>query len=200
MVLCVSLRSVLARTSPQRSQSGKKISTLLDPAFLERSTESGAELLVGLDEDLAGREIDDVGAEAALLDAGVVHRRARSSPSARSPSGRPLVSLMPGEHDLRLPLDAARSARASSSSLRASRRDRQMRPAALEACRHRGVELAQDRLVGLEAEGPQEDRRRELALAVDADVEQVLLVVLELDPRAAVRDDLGEIAVRGFLR
>ena len=44
--------------------------------------------------------------------------------------------------------------------------------------------------VGLDAHGAQEDRRQELALAVDADVEKVLGVVLELDPAPAVRDDL----------
>ena len=35
-------------------------------------------------------------------------------------------------------------------------------------------------------------RRQELPLAIDADVEQVLRVVLELDPRAAIRDDLRD--------
>ena len=62
------------------------------------------------------------------------------------------------------------------------------RPRARQADRR--VELAQDRLVGLEAEGAQEDRAVELALAVDADRQDVLLVVLELHPGAAVRDDL----------
>src|SRR5262249_20081358 len=38
----------------------------------------------------------------------------------------------------------------------------------------------------------QKDRRKELTLPVDAHVEKVLGVVLELDPRAAVRNDLGE--------
>ena len=55
-----------------------------------------------------------------------------------------------------------------------------------------GVEGAEDFFVGLEAEGAQEDGAEELALAVDADVEGVLLVVLELDPRAAVGNDLAE--------
>ena len=36
-------------------------------------------------------------------------------------------------------------------------------------------------------------RRQELPLAVDADVEQVLAVVLELHPRSAVRDDLRDV-------
>ena len=56
-----------------------------------------------------------------------------------------------------------------------------------------------DDLVGrAQAEGAQEHRREELALAVDAHVEQVLGVVLELDPRPAVRDDLGDVEVLVF--
>ena len=54
------------------------------------------------------------------------------------------------------------------------------------------VEGLEDLLVGAQAEGAQEDGAQELALAVDADVEGVLLVVLELHPAAAVRNDLAE--------
>ena len=47
-------------------------------------------------------------------------------------------------------------------------------------------------LVGLaEAERLQQHRDRLLALAVDADVDDVLLVDLELEPRTAARDHLG---------
>ena len=51
-----------------------------------------------------------------------------------------------------------------------------------------GVEGAQDLFVALEAEGAEEDGAEELALAVDADVEGVLLVVLELDPASRGRE------------
>ena len=51
-----------------------------------------------------------------------------------------------------------------------------------------------DDLVGAaQAERAQEDRRQELPLAVDAHVEEVLRVVLELHPRAAVRNDLRDV-------
>jgi hypothetical protein len=60
------------------------------------------------------------------------------------------------------------------------------------AHRHRLVEGAEDLRIGRETQGPQERRREELPLPVDAHVEDVLLVVLELHPRAAVRDDLRE--------
>jgi hypothetical protein len=64
-----------------------------------------------------------------------------------------------------------------------------------------GVEGAEDLFVRLEAESAEEDGAEELALAVDADVEGVLLVVLELNPRTAVRNDLAEevgAVVRGL--
>ena len=59
------------------------------------------------------------------------------------------------------------------------------------------VERAQDVGVGFEAEGAKEHRAVELALAVDADVQQVLVVVLELDPAAAVGNDLAEVVALG---
>ena len=54
------------------------------------------------------------------------------------------------------------------------------------------VEGAQNFFVRLHAQGAQENRAEELALAVDAHVENVLGVVLELDPRAAVGNDFPE--------
>ncbi len=53
------------------------------------------------------------------------------------------------------------------------------------------VEPAQHLFVGLETEGPQNHRAEELALPVDPDVQQILVVVLELQPGAAIRDHLG---------
>ena len=68
----------------------------------------------------------------------------------------------------------------------------------------RGVEVTEHGLVGVEvlgkeAQGAHERGAQELALAVDAGVEQALGVQLELDPGAAVGDDLGavEALVRG---
>ena len=64
-----------------------------------------------------------------------------------------------------------------------------------------GVERAQNVLVGAQSQRPQEDASQELALAVDAHVQDVLLVVLELDPRTAVRNDLAQevgAVVRGL--
>src|SRR4030095_12576636 len=55
------------------------------------------------------------------------------------------------------------------------------------------VEAPDDLVGAAQTQGAEEDRRQELPLAIDADVEQVLRVVLELHPRAAIRDDLGDV-------
>ena len=55
-----------------------------------------------------------------------------------------------------------------------------------------GVEGAQNVFAGAQTQGAQEDRAQEFTLAVDADVENVFLVVFELHPRSAVRNDLAE--------
>ena len=59
------------------------------------------------------------------------------------------------------------------------------------------VERADDIGIGLQAERAQENSAVELALAVDTDIQQVLVVVFELDPAAAIRNDLAEeVALR----
>ena len=60
------------------------------------------------------------------------------------------------------------------------------------AIRSTRVERPQNVFVRTQAKSAQENGAEELALAVDADVQNVLLVVFELDPRSAVRNDLAE--------
>ena len=55
-----------------------------------------------------------------------------------------------------------------------------------------GVEGFQDLLVGTQPQRAQKDRSQELALAVDAHIERVLLVVLEFHPRTAIGNDLAQ--------
>ena len=57
-----------------------------------------------------------------------------------------------------------------------------------------------DRVVLLVADGAEQGRRGDLALAVDLDPELVLVVRLELEPGAAVRDDLGARTASGPTR
>ena len=54
------------------------------------------------------------------------------------------------------------------------------------------VEGLENLLVRTQAERAQEDGAQELALAVDANVERVLLVVFELHPRSAIGNDLAQ--------
>ena len=54
-----------------------------------------------------------------------------------------------------------------------------------------GGEDGADLVVALVAHGPQERRRRDLALAVHLDRKEVLVARLELEPGAAIRDHLG---------
>ncbi len=55
-----------------------------------------------------------------------------------------------------------------------------------------GVEGAQNVFARTQTKRAQEDRAQELALAVDTNVEHVLLVVLEFHPRSAVGNDLAQ--------
>ena len=64
--------------------------------------------------------------------------------------------------------------------------------AVLERDLFRAVESLQDLGVVLQTEGAQEDGGQKLPLAVDTDIKDVLRVVLKLNPRASVGDDLAE--------
>ena len=127
-----------------------------------------------------------------LVERGVVDLRPRRSLFFVSCVGHLLVELDAGEDG------ADRAAAADGVTLlrlfliedaAVERAARRRRP--FDVRLDRRVELAKDLFVRGQAERAQEDRAEELALAVDADVEDVLLVVLELHPGAAVRDDLG---------
>ena len=55
-----------------------------------------------------------------------------------------------------------------------------------------GIESLENVLAGTQAQRAQKNRTQELALAVDAHVENVLLVVFELNPRTSVGNDLSQ--------
>ncbi len=65
-----------------------------------------------------------------------------------------------------------------------------------------GIERFQNVFAGSQAQGAQENRAQKLALAVDADVQHVLLVILEFHPRTAVGNNLSQeiSAVVGSLK
>src|ERR1700730_8167870 len=69
------------------------------------------------------------------------------------------------------------------------------RPVELLVVHHQavdGVEGAQDVFASPQPQGAQEDRSQKLALAVDAHVEHVLLVVFEFNPGPTIRNDLAQ--------
>ncbi len=147
-----------------------------------------------LDQHLAGRRVDDVGHRARAvhfarghgdpLDARVAQLVDLLRPDAAALLDH-LVALGVGHRGARSPVYQAGA-------------DAELVFPVVHSDLGRGVERAQDRRVVLQAERAQERRDGELALAIDAHVQQVLLVRLELDPRPAVRNDLGH--VRGLGR
>ena len=198
MVLWVSLRIVLTRTSEERSQSGKKISTSLMPRSLRAST-APAPSSWPASKRTSPVDRSTTSARKQAFSTADSSTERSSEPFFAISFWSSTGELDAGENDLGLALDAGVPV-AHLLLPEDVLADRQVRAPPLEARRHRHVELAEDRLVGLQAQRPQEDRRRELALPVDPHEEDGLLVVLELHPGAAVRDDLGQVPVGRLLR
>ncbi len=136
----------------------------------------GRQVLAGLEQHLTGARVDDVGEEDGLVHGGEVDL------------GRGLVALGQRVGHLLVELHTSKDrthGAAAANGVTLFRflliedalveRERDLLPADLRPDRR--VELAEDLLVRGQAEGAQEDRAEELALAVDADVEDVLLVV-----------------------
>jgi len=166
---------------------------LLDPGLEHPVDHRGGDVLVGLTQDFAGLHVDDVveqdgalqvvGAEQQLLHADALEvlevAEVEAVPALVQHVGG-IVRVGDGLAQL------------------AADKGLVEHPADLAALHSDGdgpVEEVQDLLVALVAQGPQEDRGQELALAVDADVQDVLVVVLELHPRAAVGNHLAEVVL-----
>src|SRR5262249_22800702 len=171
---------------------------LFDAALLQLLDRVRPELLPGLEKNFTRREIDHVGEEARFLDRGVV-----DGALDRAFLGDLFLifgrKLDPRKDELGFALDAGEPL----SDLLLTEHvasDREIGATPLEASADGRIELAQDRLVRLQPQRAQKDGRRELALPVDSDEEDALLVELELNPGAAVRNDLGEKPVRRLLR
>src|SRR2546427_3480069 len=105
------------------------------------------------------------------------------------------IDLAPGVHDL-VPgfvLDAVREVHSDQvCRLVAGGVKRPIQPLIANGQTVDVIEGAQNVFPGAKAESAEEDRAQELALAVDTDVEHVLLVVFELYPRSAIRNDLAQ--------
>ena len=152
----------------------------------------GGELLVGFVEQLAGGHVDDVGGghgavELAGLDRDrfdLVGAQGLHDAGADLLAGRADVAILVG--------DGGGWTGAEEVGQLAVFGDLPGQLAVGDVDGIDGIKSLQNFFIGAKAERAQEDGAEELALAVDADVEGVLLVVLKLDPAAAVGDDLAE--------
>ncbi len=161
----------------------------VDVLLLGHRDDARRQLLVGLEDDLTGRRVDHVrGGVGALelrvgdldrLDVGALQRLDGVLGDLLARLHREVLA---GDDDV---LCGAQPDQAVG--------DRPVERAALQVQLVDVVEAPDDLVGAAQPEGAQEHRRQELPLAVDAHVEQVLRVVLELDPRAAVGNDLRDV-------
>src|SRR5439155_9079317 len=198
------LRSVLANGVQQdvgdQVPLGEDHIDLLNVMLAQHLGEIRREVLAGLEEDLAALDVDDVREEDRLLQCGEVDLCGRLVALGQG-IGHFLIELHAGEHRAHRATAADRMTLLGLFLIEDALVERQLDavPRFRQAHFDRRVELAKDLFVGGQTERPEEHGTEELALAVDANVEDVLLVVLELHPGAAVRDDLGQERVRAFL-
>src|SRR5207302_9952353 len=152
----------------------------------------GGELLVGLVEQFAGGEIDDVAGGHGPIEFAGLNLDLLDLVAAQALDRVRGDLARGGSEFFALDRDGGGGTRALEVGELAFGSDLPVQLAVFHVDGVDGVEGLEDLFVGAEAEGAEEDGPEELALAVDADVEGVLLVVLELDPAAAVRNDLAE--------
>src|SRR5882762_8561332 len=160
-----------------------------DAALGKRLPEIGGQRLVGLEQDFAGLAIDDVGDAVSALEVGKSRANLGDlglDQFLEEGFGDALVRA--DDHFFRLGIADFVGQLAVHDTLRNVPEQflvAQGNPFHL-------VKGAEDFFIGLHAQRAQEDGAEELALAVNAHVENVLGVVLEFHPRAAVRNDLAE--------
>src|SRR5579864_8694263 len=154
----------------------------------------GRELGVGFEHDFAGGGVDDVAGSPRAFEVADVNFDFGDLRLLNILQNLG-IDLAAGVRDFvsRLVLDAVRELHAQQ--VRRLLAGRIERPVKFLVANHEavhGVERAQNVFAGSQAQGAQENRAQELALAVDADIEHVLLVVFEFHPRTAIGNDLSE--------
>src|SRR6185369_812574 len=161
----------------------------VDVLLLRHRDDARLEHLVGFEDHLAGRRIDDVGGGEGPFELGIrdldgfdVRLLERLDRVLGD-----LLALLHGEV-LARDDDVLGGAQADEAVAHAPVDRSALQEQLLDA-----VEAADDLVGAAQPERAQEDRGEELPLAVDADIEEVLRVVLELHPRSAVRDDLRDV-------
>ena len=176
-------------TVPTSSRSGKKTSKVSNAGFDQLADNGGGQFLIGVDHHFAGRHIDHVGGDEGAFEIvdGDFDLRDLVLDDFRI---RPAVILRPcgTTASPAFVVDGVRQLQADQVVV-----DLPEQFGVFDADLRDAVERAQDLLVGFETERAQKDRTVEFALAVDTYVEQILVVVLEFDPAAAIRNDLAEV-------
>ena len=159
----------------------------LDVLLLRHRDDARLERLVGLEDHFAGRRVDHVGGGVRPLELRIGHFDGLDARLLQGGQRAGVDLLAGGGHRVAACLEVLGRAQPEEAVADAPE-DR----SALEQQPIHRVEAPDDLVRPAQAEGAEEDGRQELALPIDADVEQVLRVVLELHPRAAVRDDLRD--------
>ena len=161
----------------------------IDVPFLRHRDDARLERLVGLQDHFARRRIDDVGGGVGALELGVrdLHAFDVGLPERFERVLGDLLALLHGEvftgDD-----DVLRGAEADEAAAHAPENRAVLQVQLLDV-----VEGPDDLVGPAQTKRAQEDGREELPLAVDAHVEEILRVVLELHPRSAIRDDLRDV-------
>jgi len=177
---------------PTSSRSGKENLEARSAAGEHLVQAVGSQLNIGFDDHFAGRHIHHIGRSQRsiqfrgfdfnLLDTSSTNglERVRSDLAA---GVRDLIALVQ---------NSMRRLRTQKMRRLAFRRNSPLQLAIRDVNAIDGIEGLEDLLVGTQPQRAQEDRSQELTLAVDAHIERVLLVVLELHPRTAIRNDLAQ--------
>ena len=157
----------------------------VDAGLVEQLEILGRHFVAGLDIDLAGRLVDQVIGRIAAEDFLGRDQQVGQAVLGRLVGGAGADLLARREHDFAgLRVDDVEHRLLAAPVLGLERDD----PATLAADEgHAVVEIVEDLFRG-HAERIEQGRHRQLALAIDPDVDDVLGVELEIEPRAAIRD------------
>ena len=167
---------------------GEEQFDLVDVLLLRHRDDPRRQLFVRLENDLAGLRVDDVSGGKRPLERFVSHRH-RLDVGLAQRGNRVGGDLLAVLHREVAGLDVGGGAQPDE----AVADGPLQRRALVQEDPIDRVERADDLIRAAQTQRAEEHGGQKLPLAVDADVEQVLLVVLELHPRAAIRDDLRDV-------
>ena len=159
---------------------------LLESEFLQRLEQLFFDLLAGLAIDLAGLQIDDVLGQVAAIEVLILHQELFQALLGEL-VGKPRRDLAAGlDRDLAcLGVDQVRRRLDAAHAVGIERH----LPAILSRLQRDPVVEGRQDLFVVETERIEQRRHRQLAAAVDAHIDDVLGVELEVEPGAAIRND-----------